>query len=333
MIEILPVPGVGTPEHEAFVTLPHVARAGDPLWSPRSTEAADWAFAETDRTPMHALVAVDGGAPVARAAAFTPGGPVGTIGLFECLPGRADAGRAVVEECVAHLARHGVRRIEAPRSDPLTVGLQVGGFDLPQTLFTTHDPPFHLDVLLAAGFRVVRRMVAPLMTRAAVPRLPPLPSPPGVTIRQVDPGRLSSELAELRHLHGTMFADAPGNVARGPGDTGRLVRRLLPYLDPDLVVVAEHAGAAVGSLLCFPDGWQQGHVDRARILSIGVLPGWERRGLGLAMGARLMRVLLDRGYQSVEGVWVREENVAPQALARVFGARAGRTFALLERSP
>jgi GNAT superfamily N-acetyltransferase len=333
VITILPVTRVGTPEHQAFLTLPHVARAGDPLWAPQSTEAADWAFAEAARIPMRAFVAVDGGDPVARAAAFTPGGPVGTVGLFECLPRRGDVGRAVLEECVAHLGRRGVRRIEAPRSDPLTVGLQVGGFDLPQTLFTTHDPPFHLEVMLAAGFHVVRRMVAPLMTRATAPRLRPPPHPPGITIRPVDPDRLESEVAALGILHRAVFAGAPGRVGIAYEDNRRLVRRILPYLDPDMVVVADHAGTAVGSLLCFPDAWQANHVDRARILSIGVLPGWERRGLGLAMGARLMRVLLDKGFQSVEGVWVREENVAPQALARVFGARPGRTFALLERSP
>lgn len=329
MTSILPVAGVGTPEHRAFVTLPHVARAGDPLWAPRSTEVADWAF-EADQTPMRAFVAVDGGAPVARAAAFTAGEGLGTVGLFECLPGRGEVGRAVLEECVAHLRSRGVRRIAAPRSDPLTVGLQVGGFDLPQTLLTTHDPPFHLDVMLAAGFRVVRRMVAPLMTRAAAPRLRFPPPPPGITIRPVDPTRLEAEVAALGHLHGAVFAGAPGRVDH---DRRMLVRRLLPYLDPDMVVVAEHAGTAVGSLLCFPDAWQAGHVDRARILSIGVLPGWERRGLGLAMGSRLLNVLLDKGYQSVEGVWVREENAAPQALARAFGATPGRRFALLERSP
>lgn len=100
-------------------------------------------------------------------------------------------------------------------------------------------------------------------------------------------------------------------------------------------MLAESGGEVIGGIICLPDGWQRsadGRVDRARIVSIGVRPGLERRRIGMAMGVHLMETLLRKGYQSVEGVWVRESNVAPQALAKRFGAERGRRFALLEKA-
>lgn len=336
------IPSLEDPRFADFAALPAAVHAADPVWASGSEEATLWAFQESvaGRAPLYAVVVLEDGRPVARAAAFAPvrgpGAPLGTIGLFTCLPDNGGAGLTALEACEAFLARQGVRTVQAPRSDPLTVGLQVGGFDLPHTLFTTHHLPHHLDVLLEGGYAVRRRLVAPLMTRANAPDpagANPAVGPPGVTVRHLDLSRLPRELAAFQDLHGAVFAGAPGGVARTPEDMGRLVGRILPYLDADLVVVAEHGGDVVGSLLCLPDAWQHAsRIDRARILSIAVLPGWERRGIGAAMGGFLMRVLLRKGYQSVEGVWVRELNLAPQVLASRFGAVPGRRFAIMEKA-
>ncbi|MDH5373681.1 MAG: GNAT family N-acetyltransferase [Acidimicrobiia bacterium] len=308
--------------------------AKSPVWAPGSAEAASWAFSEAaaERLEMHAVVAVADGVPAARAAAIAPPGDIGWIGLFECASDRPGSGPAVLEACESYLTRRGYTSVEGPRSDPLTAGLQIGGFDLPQTLFTTHNPPHYLDLFLDAGYRVATQMVAPIMTRERAPAL--AFEVPDVDVRQVDLNSLTRELASFHRLQGAVFSARPGYVPRSPADTGRLVNRLLPYLDEELVVVAESAGEVVGSLICLPDGWQsadRSRIDRARILSIGVLPGWERRGLGIAMGSFLMEALLRKGYQSVEGVWVLEYNTAPRELAERFGAITGRRFAMMQK--
>ena len=69
--------------------------------------------------------------------------------------------------------------------------------------------------------------------------------------------------------------------------------------------------------------------DRARLLTIGVAPGWRSRGVAVAMGRALTDVLLRKGYQTLEASWVLRDNTRPQALARALGARETRRFELL----
>ncbi len=327
------VASLDDPRGADFSALPHAVYADDHIWSPESEVAVTWAF--TDARP-YAVVALEAGRPVARAAAFPggpgPGEPVGAVGLFECLPGHEDAGRAVLRECESYLAARGAVRVRGPMSDPLVVGLQTAGFELPQTIFTPHNPPWYPEVFRQSGYREVVRMVAPRMTRDRVPEL--WEEVPGVVVRHIDQARLAVEIAAVGDLHRRVFTRMPGQPAHDAADTQRIVARLLPHADPELVILAEHDGQLIGSILCLPDSWQlrtDGHIDRARILSIGVLPGWKRRRVGMAMGVQLMRTLLRKGYQSAEAVWVRESNLAPRLLALWFGAESGREFAVLEK--
>ncbi len=335
MPTLVEVASRASPAFAALKAVAHEAHADDPLWAPESEEAVDWAFGESaaGRTPLRAWVALVSGVPVARAAAIAPDGPVGWIGLFECLPGAREAAVAVLEACSEALATWGYAAAEAPHADPLTVGLQVGGFDAPQTVFTPRHPPAYLGHFEAAGFEVRQRMVAPVMTADRVPAFPA--GLAGVRVRPLDVGRLERDAAAFHELQTDVFGGRPGRVARDPGGTRRLLERLLPHVDPDLVLVAERGGRVVGNLLCLPDTWQshdRARIDRARIVSIAVRADQRRRGIGLAMAAYLARTLVAKGYTSCEGAWVREENRAPLALADRFGGRVGRRFALLGRS-
>jgi ribosomal protein S18 acetylase RimI-like enzyme len=86
-------------------------------------------------------------------------------------------------------------------------------------------------------------------------------------------------------LRAAMAADADGllelwdeaaeNESRTP-DTRDAVKVLLGC-DPDAVIVAEHAGELIGSVIAGWDGWR-GHLYR-----LAVRPAWRRRGVGSAL--------------------------------------------------
>ena len=57
--------------------------------------------------------------------------------------------------------------------------------------------------------------------------------------------------------------------------------------------------------------------------------GWRGRHVALAMGRVLAQRLLDRGYRTLEGSWIRHDNLPAQALAHALGARVSRRFALM----
>jgi GNAT superfamily N-acetyltransferase len=342
--ELLPVPDA----LDAFLALPARLYAGDPWWAPRSEEVVTQRLADAAarRIDLHAVVAVADGRPLARAAAIqepgavdADGRPEGWVGLFECLPdelGQA-AGVAVLEHCRTWLTARGAGRVVAPRTDALLAGLLVAGFDQPQLVATAYNPPGYLDVFACAGAVETSRMLAYRFTRDRVPSFP-AGIGRGIEVRGARPEHLADEVARIHAFQRAVFRPGVGHLRRDEAATGRLAERLLPLLDPDLVLFAEQrAGEVAGVLICLPDAWQPrdegAPPDRARLVSIGVLPGWRRRGVALAMGAVLAERLLAKGYQLLEASWVLGRNRPPQLLAAALGARPSREFALYAWQP
>lgn len=324
-----------------FRELPHLIYAESPVWAGASENVVSERFedAREGLIQMAAFLALSGDQPVARAAAIMEpaaagpeGRPEGWIGLFECSPGASEAGVAVLESCESWLSERGMGTVVAPRVDGLRAGLLIDGFDQPHSVFTAHNPPHYLAVYEAAGFAIRTRMLSFVFTRDRVPSFPAL-GPSGIGIRSPDPLDLSKEFARIHSFQETVFAGGSGHLRRDRQATERIAQRLLPVIDPDLVLMAERSdGSLVGFILCLPDVWQASRpIDRARLVSVGVVPGLRGRGIAMAMGAELARRLLARDYRTLEGSWVLESNRRPQVLARRLGSRPGRTFALLAK--
>jgi ribosomal protein S18 acetylase RimI-like enzyme len=72
-----------------------------------------------------------------------------------------------------------------------------------------------------------------------------------------------------------LWQEAAENEDR-PADTAAAVAALLGR-DPAAVIVAEHDGALIGSVIAGWDGW------RYHLYRLAVRPGWRRRGVGAAL--------------------------------------------------
>ena len=320
-----------------FRQLPLEIYRDDPHWSPKSEGAIEdcLELAAVGASSIEAVVARSQDRTVARAMAIRPAhsGEVqaseGWIGLFECLPGSEEAGVAVLEHCSHWLGEQGVRQIQTPRVDRLRAGLQVSGFGLPQTIYTAHNPAFYADIFRAAGFTLATRMVSVLFSRKRAPLFSGL-GRREYTVRPFDTSHREDEIARIEQFQATMFGGRIGHVSQSPAAARQMVRKLLPLLDPELVIVAtSESSETAGVLICAPDAWQEKEpVDRARLISIGVTPEWQGRRVAMSMGALLAKTLIRKGYRTLEGSWVLENNRRPQVLAKQLGAKPGREFAL-----
>ena len=319
-----------------FRSLAEEIYEGDLLWSPKSESAIDdcLELAASGATSIEAVVAREQDRTLARAMAILPApaesqDSEGWIGLFECLPDSLEAGVAVLQHCCRWLAARGAQRVQAPRTDRLRAGLQIGGFDQPQTIYTAHNPGFYADIFSAAGFTLATRMVSVLFTKRRAPSFLGL-GRRNYSIRSVDTTKLDAEIARIERFQSEMFEGHIGHVSQSTEEARQMMRRLLPGLDPDLVILAtDQSDQTIGVLICLPDMWQDREsVDRARLISIGVAPEWRGQRVAMSMGAQLAETLIDKGYLTLEGSWVLEDNRRPQVLAKLLGARPGREFAL-----
>jgi GNAT superfamily N-acetyltransferase len=214
------------------------------------------------------------------------------------------------------------------------MGFLIKGFHLPQTVLTTHNPPYYPALFKSAGYAVKSKAVSLYFRRKNF--LPPKITIPGIRTRELDRGNLVVEINHFNRLQNAIFSGRNGYLPRTPLEDEKLIASFLPFLDEELIIFAEDsAGQPVGILLCLPDIYQalKGEkITRVRILSIGLLPGWERKGIGKAMSYHLMQNLLRKTeYDEAEASWILSRNLPPQILALKFGARPGREFALLEK--
>jgi len=106
----------------------------------------------------------------------------------------------------------------------------------------------------------------------------------------------AATVADIDEILG-MWQEAGENASRPP-DTREAVTALLGR-DPDAVILAEHDGELIGSIIAGWDGW------RCHLYRLAVRPAWRRRGVGSALlqgaeerfkalgGARVDAMVLD----------------------------------------
>ena len=259
------------------------------------------------------------------------GRPQGWIGYFETLPDNPNAAFGVIRRCEEILAGSGAKSVLAPKVDNQLAGLLVSGFHLPQTVLTNHTPPYYLALFAGLGYRKQFKTCSFYFDRETVIKRRLRPS--DFITREFNRNNWHGELLIFNQLQNKIFTGRNGYIPRTLEDDQEMLRDYLPYLDHELIIIAQTpTGTPAGLLICIPDlnqALKGREINRARIVSIGVIPGLQGKGIGAAMSAHLAGNLLRKGYQSAEASWIMEHNIPPQKLAGWFNAKPGREFVLL----
>lgn len=314
------------------------------VWVPESEMMFTQRFRDSQtlgKSRMVPIIALENDQPVARGVAIlAPGAldeagcPQGWIGFVECVKEHPHAARCVLERCEKILRQADVKSILLPKVDNQLVGLLIKGFELPHTVFTNHNPPYYLELLKSCGYKIKTSIYTLHFTRETAEQVHI--ELPGFTTREFDRNNLSQEIVVFHELQQAIFGSRPGYIRRTLEEDREMVQSFLPFLQDDLVIIAEDSeGNPVGLLVCLPDMYQafRGQkINRVRIISIGAIPRLTHKGIGALMGAQLMRNLLrKKEYVFAEGSWILGRNVSPRHLAKRFHAKLGREFVLLEK--
>ncbi|MGA1822042.1 MAG: N-acetyltransferase family protein [Thermoplasmatota archaeon] len=265
---------------------------------------------------------------LARASAsIDPGSGTGYIGHFEALRNENEAVNHLLKHVENELRDKGAIRIIAPRSDIMSLGLQIGGFDLPQTWRTPHNPSYYREYFESNGYGKKEDLLTFIMGQDTIIESPdPVDR---IKIRKFNIEDLEGEIGIFNRLNNAIFSSHENFTERTLEEDTIIIGSMLPYLDEDLVLIAEKDDEPIGFLVCVPDHNQmirEDRLTRARLITIGLLSQYTGQGIGMMMADKLKEALVSKGFLELEGSWVLESNTAPRKMAGSIGGSLGRVF-------
>lgn len=368
---IRPVQGKG--DLEAFLRVPYRVYAGDahmvfPILSDQRK------FFDRDHNPFHRhaetelWVARDGGGnPVARVAACVDsyhlrhsGESTGFFGFYEC-PDDPVLSAALLAAAAEWLRGRGVQTMRGPccfTTNHDYLGLLVDGEPGRPVVGMPHNPPYYAAQFAAAGLAKSRDLYA---WRVSAPdrRIPervrqamaPLLAAANFTVRPMNMARFAAEASLCREIYNAAWSRNWGFIPMDDEEFAYAAKDMQKMVSPDLLLIAEADGRAIGFCLTVPDfnqalqplhgrllpfGWltfllRKRRIDYGRTLLLGVLPEYRGRGVDAVMIYRTFEAGFRLGFTAGECSWVLEDNKAMNRILEGIGAQLYRTYRIFDK--
>jgi GNAT superfamily N-acetyltransferase len=290
--------------------------------------------------------------------------PFASWGFFECINDYS------VAEALFSTARDWARaqHIPAlrgpynftPNDEP---GLLVEGRDRPPVILCSHTQPYYMDFverygfhkwgpdefcygLSVAGYRPDLSNLPPKLLRV----VEAVRKRSGATVRSVRMEDWDDELELARGIYNKSLAVLPDFVPLAADEFRRQGKAMKPLIDPDLAMVVEIGGQAVGFVLALPNineallhcnglryPWDNlrlwWHTRRLRGMSFKIIaldPDHWGRGLDALMYFELAKGTLRKGFTWIDMSLTGEDNPQTNKLAALFDAQVYKRYRMFQ---
>ncbi|HVC98216.1 MAG TPA: GNAT family N-acetyltransferase [Pirellulales bacterium] len=283
----------------------------------------------------------------------------GFFGFFESVDDQRVSG-ALFDTVKQWLAERGIREIRGPTNPTMNYecGLLIDGFDSPPIFMMTYNPPWYEQLFESYGFRKTHDLLAYIGHREQLPQIEAQLGPLAdqaqarcnAIIRPLNTARFRDDVDLFVDLYNRSLVAMWGFVPLPPDEMKSLAFSLRFLLVPEMTMFAEVDGVAVGAVVGLPDynprikridgrllpfGWfhllrNRKGMKCIRVLSINVVPEYQRWGLGLVLMKSLVPKALEIGIQESEFSWVSEDNTMARLGLEKGGARHYKTYRMYD---
>lgn len=255
----------------------------------------------------------------------------GAIGQFRA--DDAESGAQLLRRACARLAERGCTRAVGPMDGSTWCNYRlVTERGAEPAFFLEPDTPAHwAECFARAGFGVLARYCSSLQDGLAVDgvRLARVASrTAGIRLRHFDPEHAERDLGAMHALALEAFRNALLFSPITREAFAARYARVLPFVRPELVQLAEQGGELVAFLFALPDALEP--APRTVILkTVAVRRGRAYAGLTQLLAARAAAAACSMGFTRVIHALMHEDNVSFNWSAR--SARVMRRYALMSR--
>ncbi len=359
-------------ELDRFIRLPWRIYAGDPVWVPPllgdlRTVLDRRKHPYHQHADVEYFLAWRGDEVVGRIAATVNhrhnefhAEKTGFFGFFECID---DAGvaRALLEAAEAWLRARGMERVLGPMSfstnEESGLGMLVDGFDRPPVVMTAHSPRYYPALVEAAGYVKAKDLLAYWMDDPDPPErlvrgVARIQRQEQIHVRSLEMKDFAGEVARIKAIYNSAWERNWGFVPMTDAEFDYLARQLKPVVNPKLCALAEVRGEPVAFALALPDFnqalkhvngrlfpfgifkilWHQRKIHRIRVLTLGIVPGYRKKGIDAMLYLHIFREGVRAGFDQAECSWILEDNWDMRRGLERMGARVYKTYRIYEKT-
>lgn len=321
-----------------------------------------------DLNPMRTFLATHDGRPVGRVAAIVnrahierSGEQQGFFGFFESIDDPQVA-KLLFDAAAEWLRQQGMQTVRGPANPSLNYecGLLVDGYHSPPTFMMTYNKPYYGKLVESWGFKKVQDMYAfwghidmlAQIDKKLLFIVTESKARFNVKVREMDRTRFREEVEMFLRVYNESLVGTWGFAPLSGGEIKELAAGLKHLIVPELAIVAEVEGKPIGACFglldynprikaidgrLFPLGFlklilNKRAIKKMRVISINVVPEYQRWGLGVVLLAGLVQPLRRWGMQEVEFSWVLETNTLSRGSLEKGGAKLDKTYRMYDRA-
>ena len=284
----------------------------------------------------------------------------GFFGFFESIDDQQVA-NSLFDAAAAWLRERGMTALRGPTNPSLNYecGLLIEGFHSPPTFMMTYNKPYYGRLVEGWGLRKVQDLFAFwghidmisgldrklwFIANEAKERF-------NVKIRRMNSRRFREEVEMFLRVYNGSMIGTWGFAPLSAGEIKELAKGLKMLIAPELALVAEVDGEPIGACLglldynprikaiggrLFPFGFihllrNKHSIKKMRVLSINVVPEYQRWGLGVVLLGGLIEPIQKWGMHEAEFSWVLETNTLSRGSLEKGGAKLDKTYRIYDR--
>jgi len=367
MLKIIPVQN--KLQMKQFIMLPFRLYKDDPCWVPPLI-GEQKKFFDPQHNPFFGhseaqlFLAMENDRVVGRISAHTytehnkiHDDKCGFFGFFEC-ENRVDVAKALFDQAYQWNRERGKDTLRGPINFTINeeLGLLIAGFDTPPFVMMTHNPPNYQNLYEKNGLVKAKDIFAYYSHYKAIPERVEraaqlIQKRYGHHIRPLDKKNLKRDIEIVFEVYTKAWEDNWGFVPMTKAELDHTVKKLLPLVDPNMVLIAEVDGKPAGFSLALPNYYEvlkvmKGRVNpitiikallakrkisSARVLTMGVITEYQNRGIDTLFYYHSYKYVLSKGIVRAEFSWVLENNTRMVQVAEMLGATPYKTYRIYDK--
>lgn len=287
---------------------------------------------------------------------------VGFFGFFECIQDY-DVAHRLLKVAMIYLKKAGMEVMRGPCnfSTNHEVGLLIDAFDKPPMVMMPYNPPYYAEFFERFGLKKAKDLFAFLITQDDVPSeriqkvVERLRERSGAKFRTLKMSDFDNEVQRVIKIYNEAWENNWGFVPLSEDEFVHIAKDMKMILNPEMVLFAEIDGEMAGFALALPDVNQvfkklngrllpfgifrllwdlkirkKGKINQARILTLGIVKKFQKRGLDNVFYYDLFYNGIKNGYFAGEMSWILEDNRMMVSAAELLGGKPYKTYRIYQ---